>query len=112
FRPLYFKPGFQKYAGQFCGGAQLHVTRRRTFKSLLTGVAVLKAVQDLYPKDFQYRHRAYEFVDKIPAVDLLAGNAKLREQITAGVSLKEIEGSWEEERKSFVEKRKKYLLYT
>lgn len=112
FRPLYFKPGFQKHAGQTCGGAQIHVTRRRAFKSLLTGVAVLKAAHDLYPKEFQYRHRAYEFVDKIPAIDLLAGNAKLREHIDRGVSLKDIEGSWEDERKQFLELRKKYLLYT
>jgi uncharacterized protein YbbC (DUF1343 family) len=112
FRPLYFKPCFQKYAGLVCGGAQLHVTRRRAFKSLLTGAAVLKAVHDLYPGDFQFRHRAYEFVEDIPAIDLLAGNARLREQIEKGVSLKEMERSWEEERRGFLEIRKKYLLYT
>ncbi len=112
FRPIYFKPGFQKHAGQTCGGAQLHVTRRKAFKALLTGVAALKAVHDLYPKEFQFRHRAYEFVDKIPAIDLLAGNAKLRTQLETGASLKEIEGSWEDERQAFLETRKKYLLYT
>ena len=53
FRPIYFKPGFQKHAGQVCGGVQLHVTRRKAFKALLTGVAALKAVHDLYPKDFK-----------------------------------------------------------
>jgi len=112
FRPLYFKPGFQKYAGQTCGGAQIHVARRRAFKSLLTGIAAIKAVHDLYPKEFRYRDRAYEFVDKIPAIDLLAGNAQLRNQIDRGVSLKDIEGSWEEERQKFLELRKKYLLYS
>ncbi|MDL1873053.1 DUF1343 domain-containing protein [Deltaproteobacteria bacterium PRO3] len=112
FRPIYFKPGFQKHAGQTCGGAQLHVTRRKAFKSLLTGVAALKAVHDLYPQEFQFRHRAYEFVDKIPAIDLLAGNAKLRTQLEKGASLQEIEGSWEDERQAFLETRKKYLLYT
>ncbi|HCU25550.1 MAG TPA: DUF1343 domain-containing protein [Deltaproteobacteria bacterium] len=112
FRPLYFKPGFQKHAGQVCGGAQLHVTRRKAFKSLLTGVAVLKAIRELYPKAFQYRHRAYEFVEDIPAIDLLAGNSRLREQLEQNRSLKEIENSWEEERTKFMEMRKKYLIYT
>lgn len=112
FRPIYFKPGFQKHAGQICGGAQLHVTRRKAFKSLLSGVAALKAVHDLYPKDFQFRHRAYEFVDQIPAIDLLAGNTKLRQQFEKGTSLEEIEASWEEDRSRFLETRKKYLLYT
>ncbi|KAB2840638.1 DUF1343 domain-containing protein [bacterium] len=112
FRPIYFKPGFQKHAGQTCGGAQLHVTRRKAFKSLLTGVAALKAAHDLYPQEFQFRHRAYEFVDQIPAIDLLAGNAKLRTQLENGASLQEIEASWEDERQAFLETRKKYLLYT
>ncbi len=112
FRPLYFKPQFQKHAGKNCGGLQLHVTRRKSFKPLLTGVAILKAIQDLYPEDFQWRHRAYEFVNHIPAIDLLAGSSLLRQQIETGVSLKEIEGSWEEERQSFLRLRKDYLLYT
>ncbi len=112
FRPLSFKPNFQKFSGQVCGGAQLHVTRRRAFKPVLTGVAVLKAIHDLYPNQFQYRHRAYEFVEEIPAIDLLAGNDQLRPQIEKGSSLKEIEGGWEEEKKKFLEMRKKYLLYT
>ena len=112
FQAIQFKPAFQKHAGQVCGGAQIHVTRRRAFKSTLTGVAVLKAVQELYPDDFKYRDRAYEFVEDIPAIDLLAGSDQLREQLKNGVSLKEIEASWEAERESFLELRKKYLLYT
>lgn len=112
FRPLHFKPGFQKHAGQVCGGAQLHVTRRRAFPSFLTGIAVLKAVHDLYPKEFRYREKAYEFVKDIPAIDLLAGNDKLRAQIEKGVPLKQIEKSWEAEKDEFLKVRKKYLLYS
>lgn len=112
FRPLCFKPTFQKFAGQLCYGAQLHITQRKAFKALLSGVAILKAIHDLWPKDFKYRHRAYEFVEDKPAIDLLAGNAKLREQIEQGTSLQEMEASWEEERQSFLARRRKYLIYT
>jgi uncharacterized protein YbbC (DUF1343 family) len=111
-RPLSFKPAFHKFAGQICGGAQIHVTRRRAFKSLLTGVAVIKAIHDLYPEKFQYRHRAYEFVQDRPAIDLLMGSDSFRKQIETGKSLKEIERSWEKEKERFLEMRKKYLLYT
>src|SRR5262249_11691412 len=31
FRPLFFQPTFNKFHGQLCGGAQIHVTDRRTF---------------------------------------------------------------------------------
>jgi len=112
FRPLNFQPTFQKHAEKTCGGAQIHVTRRKVFKSLLTGVAVLKAVHDLYPDQFQWRHRAYEFVEDIPAIDLLAGSDQLRKQIESGASLKEIERSWEGEQKRFLNIRRPYLLYT
>jgi len=112
FRPTTFQPKFQKHAGKPCGGAQIHVTRRRAFKPLLTGVAVLKAIHELYPKQFEYRHRAYEFVEDIPAIDLLAGNDQLRSQLEKGTSLKEIERSWEAEKEEFLKIRKKYLLYT
>jgi uncharacterized protein YbbC (DUF1343 family) len=112
FRPLEFKPGFQKFAGQSCGGAQIHVTKRNVFKPLLTGVAVIKALHELYPNLFQYRHRDYEFVKDKPAIDLLMGNDQFRTQIEKGVSLKEIERSWEEDREKFLTVRKKYLLYT
>ncbi len=112
FRPLAFQPTFQKFAGQNCGGAQLHVTRRKAFKPVLTGVAVLKAVHDLYPEQFQWRHRAYEFVQDKPAIDLLMGGDDLRKQLEKGVSLKEIEASWEADREKFLAMRRKYLLYT
>ena len=112
FRPTTFQPSFQKHAAKPCGGAQIHVTRRKAFKPLLTGVAIIKAIHDLYPKHFEYRHRAYEFVEDIPAIDLLAGSDQLRKQIEKGTSLKEIERSWEEEKEEFKKIRKKYLLYT
>lgn len=112
FRPLNFKPGFQKHAGQVCGGAQIHVTKRRAFKSLLTGAAVIKAVHELYPEKFRFRHRAYEFVEDIPAIDLLMGSDIFRGQIENDATLKEIEASWAEDQKNFLELRKKYLLYS
>jgi uncharacterized protein YbbC (DUF1343 family) len=43
--------------------------------------------------------------------DKIAGNSKLREQITSGKSESEIRKSWKPELELFKEKRKKYLLY-
>ena len=38
FREMFFQPTFQKFAGQLCGGAQLHVTDRNSFRSFETGL--------------------------------------------------------------------------
>ena len=42
FRPAWFQPTFQKHAGERCGGLQLHVTDRATFRPVRTGLAVLR----------------------------------------------------------------------
>ena len=111
FRPAGFLPQFQKHAGKPCGGVQLHVTNPETFRPYLTGVAFLKACHDQAPDQFRWRERAYEFVDKIPAIDLLAGSSALREGIAAGASLDELAARWPRDEGAFAEERAEYLLY-
>jgi uncharacterized protein YbbC (DUF1343 family) len=108
FRAQYFKPMFQKWANETCGGVQLHVTDRKRFKPVLTGIAVLRAIIKLYPRKFKWRTEPYEFVKDRPAIDLLYGNSDLREDF---VSLSDVEESWEKDLKEFIKLRKKYLLY-
>lgn len=111
FRPVVFTPMFQKHAGKACGGVQLHVTNPETFRPYLTGVAFLKACHDQAPGEFRWRERAYEFVDKIPAIDLLAGSAALREGITSGASLDDLAARWPRDEGAFAEERAEFLLY-
>jgi len=111
FRPLSFLPMFQKCAGALCGGVQIHVTDRRAYRSYATGVAFLWAVKNLWPDEFRWRHRAYEFRDDVPAIDLLAGSAKLREAIDAGDTLSTLLEQWQEDERAFVARREKWLLY-
>ncbi len=112
FRPMYFEPAFHKYAGKLCGGAQIHVTNREKFKPFRTGVAILKTIYDLYPKEFSWKRPPYEYeYIKLP-VDILAGTDRLRNEIETGMNLKDMEEWWLEECLDFNKKyRKKYLLY-
>ena len=48
FRPLYFKPVFDKYAGEIIGGVYVHITDIDKFMPFLAGIAVIKAAFDLY----------------------------------------------------------------
>jgi uncharacterized protein YbbC (DUF1343 family) len=111
FRPLYFKPMFQKHAHHLCGGVQIHVSERRMFDSYLTGVAFLKAVRSVAPGAFAWRAKPYEFVDTIPAIDLLAGDEGVRQGLESGASLGEISAGWAAERAAFAETRRAALLY-
>lgn len=112
FRPMFFQPTFQKHAGKLCGGAQIHVTDRGKFRPFQTGVAVIKALHDLYPKDFAWKHPPYEYeYEKMP-VDILAGTNRLRQDVENGIPLRNMEEWWQKECSQFDEKiRKKYLLY-
>jgi uncharacterized protein YbbC (DUF1343 family) len=111
FRPVVFTPTFHKHAGVACGGIQIHVTNADAFRPYRTGVAFLKACRDQDPAKFRWRERAYEFVDKIPAVDLLAGSAALREGIEAGASLDDLAARWPAAEGAFSDERAEYLLY-
>jgi uncharacterized protein YbbC (DUF1343 family) len=109
FRPVVYTPTFHKHAGKPCGGVQLHVTAADEFRPVRTGVAFLAAcrAQGAVP----WRERAYEFVDRIPAIDLLAGGPWLREGIDAGASLDELSARWPRDEGAFRDERAPYLLY-
>ncbi len=111
FRPLYFKPTFQKWGGQICGGAQLHLLNREQFQPLVTGLAVIHTVYNLYPDQFEWRREAYEFVDKIPAIDLLFGNQEIRKQIESHRPLPGIIEMIQAETDQFLSMRKEFLHY-
>jgi uncharacterized protein YbbC (DUF1343 family) len=111
FRPIVFTPMFQKFGGKRCGGVSLHVTSRQSFLPYLTGVAIIQAIHDMFPKQFHWRTRAYEFVDKIPAIDLLAGGPGLREGIDAGASLGALAATWRADEATFLATRTKWLMY-
>ena len=75
-------------------------------------MAWLRAVRNLYPAEFAWRTRAYEFVDRIPAIDLLCGSAEIREGIEAGASLTELAATWQDDEQAFRDERAAWLLYS
>ncbi|HSW64935.1 MAG TPA: DUF1343 domain-containing protein [Dissulfurispiraceae bacterium] len=112
FRPLSFEPTFQKHAKTVCGGAQIHVTNRSRFRSWKTSVAILKAVHDLYPKQFAWKQPPYEYETIKRPLDILAGTDRLRVDIESGVPLREMERWWLPQLRTFAAKvRPHFLLY-
>jgi len=111
FRPLSFQPTFQKHAGLLCGGAQIHVIDRERFKPFKTGVAILKAIHNTYPRDFKWNQPPYEYEEVKLPIDILAGTDRLRKDIESGKDLDGMEKWWREETRAFEKIRKKYLIY-
>ena len=112
FRPLSFQPTFQKHAGKLCGGAQMHVVNRLHFRPFKTGVAVLKAVHDVYPHKFHWKKPPYEYEHEKMPIDILAGNSWLRRGIEKGEGLKDMEGVWQKECLNFQKTvQSRFLMY-
>jgi uncharacterized protein YbbC (DUF1343 family) len=112
FRPMYFQPTFQKYAGKLCGGAQIHITNRERFRPFKTGVAVLKAIHDLYLEHCTWRPPPYEYETEKMPIDILAGTGRLRKDIENGEGLEQMEDWWKEQCLQFQKKiRNKFLIY-
>ena len=111
FRPLSFQPTFQKHANALCGGAQIHVTDREKFKPFKTGVAIVKAIHNTWPRDFAWKQPPYEYEEVKLPIDILAGTDRLRKDIETWKDLNEMEAWWKEETKTFEKVKKKYLIY-
>lgn len=81
-----------------------------------TGIAILKAIHDLYPKQFAWKQPPYEYeyeyeYEKMP-FDILAGTDKIRLGIEGGEDLKKMAASWTKQCEEFDRHvRKKFLIY-
>ena len=111
FRPVSFVPTFDKYRRQRCHGVELFVVDRDVFRPFLTAVACVAAARALAPAEFRWRTEAYEFVESIPAFDLLCGSSREREGIERGVSARGLARAWVPEERAFARRRMGYLRY-
>src|SRR5262249_31716993 len=89
-RALTFRPTFQKHAGTICGGVQIHVTDPARFRPVATYVALVALARAQSPERFRFRTERYEYVDDIPAFDLLTGSAEARLAMEAGASARDV----------------------
>lgn len=96
FRAVDFIPTFQKCEGESCGGVFLHVTERREFEPVFTGLAMVKKLIELYGDKVEWKEPPYEYVYDRNPFDVIAGSLEVRR-------LCEGEGSYEDLRRSCVQ---------
>ena len=111
FRAVVFEPTFQKHHGVTCGGCQVHVTDRRAFPSVATGVALIEELRRADPDSFAWRPPPYEYEHHVMPIDILAGDTSLRTAIDAGASAETIAATWRGDEGAFRVTRAPFLLY-
>ncbi len=112
FRGTFFEPTFQKHARQTCGGCQMHVLDRRTFRPVRTAVELLDGFRRQDAQKFAWRNPPYEYEHDKEPIDILWGSPRLRETIDASADIDAFVASWRPDEHAFFELRRKYLLYS
>ena len=102
FRETWFAPTFSKFAGERCGGCQLHVTDRGAYRSVATTLAVLTVVKKI-PGAKLGLHADY--------FDKVLGTSLVREALECGESWERIAAAWEPGLAEFAKGREEFLLY-
>jgi uncharacterized protein YbbC (DUF1343 family) len=111
FRPAVFVPGFQKHSGVSCGGLEVHITDRDQLDATLLGLVVVCAAYSLDSKAFGWREEPYEFIEDVPAIDLLTGSSAYRQALEQGTSIGDVYASWADPLSEFMARRESCLLY-
>jgi len=111
FRPARFIPTFHKWAGEVCGGVQIHVTDRRRFRPFRTGIAAIAVARRLAPAEFRWKEPPYEFEHKRLPIDILFGTDRIRTQIEGGTDLPVIEAAWRTALPLYTRRRRAFMIY-
>ena len=106
-----FTPKFQKHAGELCHGIQIQVEDRETFQPYRFGIALLLAAAQSFPGMFEWRKEPYEFIENVPAIDLLYGDSTLRRVAEGRGSIDEIVRQLKHFESWYQSSRTRYFLY-
>ena len=102
FREVWFTPTFSKFAGQQCGGCQLHVTDRDAYRPVATTLAILSVVKRIYGGKLEL-HASY--------FDKVLGTSSVREALERGEPVDKIVAGFKSGLTEFARQREPYLLY-
>ena len=111
FRPVRFVPTWDKHAGVRCHGVEVVVLDREAFRPFRTGIACIAAARAQSPRRFRWRTETYEFVEHVPAFDLLCGSARERDALDRGRGWRDLATEWAREERAFMKRRSRHLLY-
>ena len=112
FRIHDFIPTFNKYAGQYCRGIQIHVTDPTVYRPVATAMHLFDAVIRTSPEgSLAFNPPPYEYEYRLMPFDILSGDSRMREVLQSGSSLKEEIARWDSEIRYFTEEFREMAIY-
>ncbi len=78
FRPVRFRPTFDKWQGECCSGCRLDVRDPVRFRPYRTAIALLATIATCWPDHFRWLPPPYEYETKKWPIDIISGSDQLR----------------------------------
>jgi uncharacterized protein YbbC (DUF1343 family) len=112
FRSHDFIPTFNKYAGLYCQGIQIHVTDASVFRPVLTALHLFDAIIKTSPESsLKFNPPPYEYEYNLMPFDILSGDSRMREVLEKGLSLDDEISRWDSSIVSFRKEFSQMALY-
>lgn len=105
-RSIFFTPTFSKHSGKLCEGIQIHVTDRKIYKPVKTGIFLYEIIKGESKDKFDFI--TFKGKKLNYGIDYLAGDNSLRK---ASMNINKLYEKWQEDSFKFKELKKKYHLY-
>ena len=86
-RPITFLPTFQKHADKVCGGFQIHITDKKTFKPWRVGQFMMRELYHHLESDFEWKKPPYEYNYTHKPIDIINGTNRLRHWVENNESI-------------------------
>lgn len=102
FREAWFTPTFSKYSNKLCGGSQIHIIDRNSYKPFETSLYIIETIKALYPDNFSFDEHYF---------DRLVGNNWIRKSLEQLTPVQKIKQMYIPELNRFIELSKRYKLY-
>jgi uncharacterized protein YbbC (DUF1343 family) len=80
-QPIRFRPTFDKYQGETCGGLLIHVTDADSVRSFRLTLQMLNAIRHLPGSQLKWLSPPYEYEYVRPPIDILFGSDLLRRML-------------------------------
>jgi uncharacterized protein YbbC (DUF1343 family) len=102
FRTHSFIPTFNKFAGKYCNGLQIHVTDPSTFFPVAAAYEVFEAIiQTTPPGSVLFKDPPYEYEYNLMPFDILAGDSLMRTSLINGAPVTIARQRWQSEIEEF-----------
>jgi uncharacterized protein YbbC (DUF1343 family) len=110
FRETFFQPTFHKWAGQTCGGVELH-PQDRSFSPYLSSLTILEIILKHWPESFRLKDPPYEYEFERRPIDLILGRRSVYDNLALGQKAQDVWDTMSLDQIKWRRERREFLLY-